>query len=133
MRLVLVHGVGAHPRANEVRRDWIEALAKGMLAAGHDDVANRFLSGGIEVSVAHYAPLFLKTGAQGAGQAKLDEVEAELLHDLVTELVDGMAEHSRDAHDRAIIRRVRGQLEPSGQPQGSGAAARVTIFNFEGY
>jgi hypothetical protein len=127
MRLVLVHGVGAPPRVEPLRDDWVEALAKGMLAAGHDDVADRLLMGAIDVAVPHYAPLFTRRGAQGRTDAEPDELEAQLLYDLAVELIEGMETRSLDSHDQALINRAKTQANPSGRPQGLGAVARAAV------
>lgn len=126
-RLVLVHGIGAPLRPEGIRAEWVAALAAGMADAGHDDVAELVRDSSCDVVMAHYAALYAPPGAQGSGRHDLDNTEADLLHQLVAEMIEEAAQRPLDARDRGLVDRARARLNPPGQRQGAGAVARACV------
>lgn len=69
--VVLVHGIAQEQRqADDLEADWLPALAGGVRAAGHPDLADRLwrhgpATWGTEVRMAAYGDLFLPPDSQG--------------------------------------------------------------------
>jgi hypothetical protein len=127
-RVVLVHGIGSHPRPDRTRANWIAALARGMELAGHTDLAEILHAGErVDVKLAHYSSLYRPSGAQGPGGNVPDDAEAALLRQLVAELVDRIHDEPTTAADQQVLDAVRAQLQFAGTPQGLGQASRVVL------
>jgi pimeloyl-ACP methyl ester carboxylesterase len=127
LRLVFVHGIGAPMRPDSMREEWLGALTSGMAHAGHGDVAELLRSAAVDVVMAHYAPLYVQRGAQGPGCEEPDGEETDLMHALVAEMIDEAAQRPLGVREQAIVARARLQLDPPGQPQGAGLAARTCV------
>jgi hypothetical protein len=127
-RIVLVHGIGSHPRPDRTQADWTAALTRGMELAGHPDLA-RILRAGewVTVQLAHYSGLYRTPGAQGVTDEIPDDPEALLLRQLTAELADRIDDESTTAADQQTLNAVRAQLELAGTPQGLGQAGRATL------
>jgi pimeloyl-ACP methyl ester carboxylesterase len=125
-RLVLVHGIGGPRRADVERGAWISALVEGARKAGHSGTADRLVDGTMaDVVYAYYGDLFLRGQAQGTADGELAPDEAELLIELLAEVIqqhEGDPEVDADGLNRAIS-----QLHPRGQPQGAMTPVRQVI------
>lgn len=127
-RIVLVHGIGSHPRPDRTRADWTAALARGMELAGHTDLAEILRAGErVNVELAHYSSLYRPAGAQGAIEDLPDDAEAALLRQLTAELADRIDGEPTTATDQQVLDAVRAQLEFAGTPQGLGQVGRVAL------
>lgn len=124
--VVFVHGIGPPRKVDEQRAEWTAALAEGARAAGHSAFAERLLDGAVPTVFAHYGDLFTVAQAQG-GDAQLDDVEARLLVDLLTELIDDQLAVTMDQGDRDLLEDARFQLTPAGEEQGLLAPVRRAI------
>jgi hypothetical protein len=147
-RLVFVHGIGGPRRVDHERDRWTRALAEGADRAGHTAFAAELLDGKpVETVFCYYRDHFDRPQAQGGAGVPLDEAEARILVDLLTELVDAhlvatnttagsttdpttdpTAGPTADAAElsRPLIR-ARAQLQPAGAAQGAGDLLRRAI------
>jgi pimeloyl-ACP methyl ester carboxylesterase len=129
-RLVLVHGIGGPRQPDAVRNEWIAALANGARDAGHSRAAEGLEDGSLaDVVFAYYGHLFQRAQEQGAGRYDLDENEAVLLNDLLTEMARALCDAGDEPDPRtgATLARVIAQLEPSGEAEGAGNLVRRAI------
>jgi hypothetical protein len=127
-RLVFVHGIGPVRDVEKMRIQWVEALARGAVDAGHRSTASELRAGtSIEVAVAHYGDLFVDAGAQG-GAGDPDDQEADFLLGYLTEVVDQrLAELDPADPEAGQWRQVRDELVGSGVAQGPGQVVRQVL------
>ncbi|MFD0360858.1 hypothetical protein ACFQZZ_05275 [Nocardia sp. GCM10030253] len=107
--IVLVHGIAQEQYAADVlEAQWIPALAGGVRAAGHPELADRLwrgpLPGAPEVRMAFYGNAFLDPGAQG-GTAPVDDDDPELSEKLAGEWLATAAAHANDLRDQVEAQR----------------------------
>ncbi|MFQ6392978.1 hypothetical protein ACLMAJ_05980 [Nocardia sp. KC 131] len=107
--IVLVHGIAQEQYAADVlESQWIPALAGGVRAAGHAELADRLwrgpLPGSPEVRMAFYGNAFLDPGAQG-GTAPINEEYSELAEQLATAWLATAAAHALDLRDQVEAQR----------------------------
>ncbi|MEV4516912.1 hypothetical protein AB0K00_49155 [Dactylosporangium sp. NPDC049525] len=126
MRLVLVHGVGAHQRPDAERADWVSALATGAAAAGHERFATLLRGGSIRTAFVRYADLYQRPDKQGH-RTDLDAAQAAIVHAMMQEIIVHQRELGEDDESRRILRHAMHQLAPSGAPQGLLAPVRHLI------
>lgn len=102
-QLVFVHGIGGVREADQERREWLEALARGARAAGHSDsvsgVTQEWLA---DARFVNYSDMFRAPGEQG--EADVDEEQLEFLNPLVAELTDGLFAQAQEQGDRRAMR-----------------------------
>ncbi|WP_406230880.1 hypothetical protein [Nocardia sp. NBC_01009] len=127
--IVLVHGIAQEQYAAEVlEAQWIPALAGGVRAAGHPELADRLwrgpLPGAPEVRMAFYGNAFLDPGAQG-GAAPIGDDDQELSEQLAAAWLATAAAQAGNSRDRMEAQRYldNAALGDVGQ-QGIGAKAR---------
>ena len=126
-RLVFVHGIGGPRNVDVERKRWISALATGARQAGHSGSAASLVDGSLaDVVFAHYAELFLHPHSQGPGSTDLDKIEADLLTDLLAEVVETHRLLPDDPAD-ARIENALMQLRPTGEAEGAGDLVRRAI------
>jgi hypothetical protein len=102
--VILIHGIAQEQRqADDLEAAWLPALAGGVRAAGHPDLADRLWrhgpqAGGIDVRMAAYGDLFLRPGSQGGDDdlADLSPDQQTLAATLAEEWLDRAA--TRDGH-----------------------------------
>ncbi|MET7285122.1 hypothetical protein [Streptomyces sp. NPDC005573] len=134
-RLVFVHGVGGPRDAAAELAGWTAALASGMRAAGHSDVADGLSDGEVDRRFVHYADLFRPAQAQGSGAGdEADEATAGILLQLLDEMLAGLAgalpQTPRSEHEEQaarILAHARVQTAPRAQEQGTMAGARRAL------
>lgn len=96
-RIVLVHGIGrTRENADSLQQAWTDAIATGVQAAGHADLAGQ-IRRDLTARMAFYADLYLRPGAQGPGD---DPTPDPLLDELVLAWLEHAADRAEDARDR---------------------------------
>lgn len=125
-RLVFVHGIGPARDVNRELVDWTTALAAGAQRAGHAAFADQLRAGAVDTVFAHYGDLFRAAQAQGAG-GDLGDDEAQMLWDLLTDLIDEQLVDADDPDLRRVLAHARAELVPRAGAQGAGAPVRRVI------
>jgi hypothetical protein len=133
-RLVFVHGVGGPRDAAGELATWTDALASGMREAGHSDMADALSGGAVDRAFAYYGELFWPAQAQGATVEIKDDKSAEILLELLDEVLDGLSEPLADApaaqqdlYRAKVLAHARAQTAPQPQEQGTMAAVRRAL------
>src|SRR5687768_13919356 len=122
--IVLVHGIGQEQEGPASLEDrWLPALAGGLTAAGHAELAARIwpvgCAHGIDVKMAAYGDLFLDPGAQGEGDG-LEELDPEgraLAGALAAEWLHRAVDRGQAADRDAAVLEL-GYLESGHEEQG---------------
>jgi hypothetical protein len=135
--IVLVHGIGQeHGKADELENVWLEALSRGVAAAGFPKFSARIWGKArksrdirdIEARMAFYGHLFLVPGQQGAGAAPLNGQATVLAEQLGEEWLKRVATRATNAQDRTTAERELMTLQGKvGVAQGPGGAVRVVL------
>ncbi|MFX0576350.1 hypothetical protein [Nocardia nepalensis] len=107
--IVLVHGIAQEQYgADLLEAQWLPALAAGVRAAGHAELADQLWRGQRpgtpEVRMAFYGHAFLEPGAQGAGGPVGDE-DAELTERIAEAWLATAAGQAADQRDRLEAQR----------------------------
>jgi hypothetical protein len=134
--VILIHGIAQEQRqADDLESVWLPALAGGVRAAGHPDLADRLWrhgppAGGIEVRMAAYGDLFLPPDSQG-GDDNLTDLPTEqqaLAAALAAEWLDRAA--TRDGHpDQPTAATQLAYLDTGHEDQGLREEAARTVLN----
>jgi hypothetical protein len=118
--IVLVHGIGQELASPDtLEADWLLALAGGVLAAGHHDLAGALWqqSAGSGGRMAYYGDLFRRDGP-GAEDAVLTAEQWRLAGPLGAEWLRRMAEHGSRPYDRELARQELADLVEMGEARG---------------
>jgi hypothetical protein len=124
--VLLIHGIAQEQsQADDLEAEWLPALAGGVRATGHTDLADRLWrhgppAGGIDVRMAFYGDLFLPKDSQGADDdlGDLGPHQQEVADALVREWVTRAAK--RDGHpDHDTAATELEYLEPGHEEQGA--------------
>ncbi|WP_324605861.1 MULTISPECIES: hypothetical protein [unclassified Streptomyces] len=132
--MVFVHGVGGpRDRVGELA-SWTDALASGMRGAGHSDVADALSGGEVDRAFVYYGDLFRPAQSQGSTVEIVDAESAELVLELLDEVLAGLSEPlpdvpagEREATRAEILAHARAELLPHPQEQGTMAAVRRAL------
>lgn len=126
-RLVFIHGIGGSRRPAAELQSWLSALAQGARAAGLARAAASLIDGSLtEVVFADYSSVFRKRDSQGSGDLAINDDEARLVIDLLSEVIA----ESRGTHGQAMdktMARAMAQLQPTGTAQGTGDLVRLAV------
>jgi len=133
--VVLMHGIAQEQLgAATLEQDWLPALADGLRAGGHPQVAARIWPpqqpGGITARMAYYGNLFLTPGTMGTGEDAADTTDAQrkIADRLATEWLSRAAE--RDNPDQQAAAVQLSYLDPTGhQEQGLRREAQRSAIN----
>lgn len=120
-RLVFVHGIGGPRDPVRELTGWTRALASGMHAAGHSQLATALAAGSAADCVfAYYGDLFQQAQAQGAADSLPEEAEAEVFADFLVAWVDASLDMDDvDGQDRRMLEQARAEAVAHDQAQGS--------------
>lgn len=121
-RLLFVHGIGGPRRADDERRRWTEALAAGMVNAGHSRLAEGLA--GFDISFAYYQDLFTDPHVQGD---TLGDADAELLLELFEDLIAARLAEAEDEATIAALTDASAELRSDDAGQGAGDAVRRVL------
>lgn len=135
-QLVFVHGIGGLRNADQDRTRWLQALATGARAAGHEKTISALTQGWLaDVKFADYSDLFGGRGAQGAAtDAELDKADEELTAGLLDAMLDDLVEQfppDTGSQDARMVQQARHHLDAmttGRQPQGVGAPFRQLVW-----
>jgi len=128
--IVLVHGIAQEQRsADSLEASWLPALVGGVRAAGSPHLADELWRaarpGQIDTRMAFYGDLFLKDGAQGAGDD--EAADSDLAEELARAWLETAASRG-SAKDRAVAAQVLAQLTgDQSRAQGAWAALRPAV------
>ncbi|MEU1969407.1 hypothetical protein ABZ541_29140 [Micromonospora sediminicola] len=81
----------------------------------------------MDISFAHYADLFLQNQAQGLAVEDIDDIEAQLLQQLVTDLIDEQLSEPSNPELRQVLTHARVEVQPPVTAQGLGEPVRRAI------
>lgn len=133
-QIVLIHGIGQEQEGKaSLEARWIPALADGVRAAQHHELADsiwpvaRFRSP--DIQMAFYGDLFKKKGAQGGEDRLIDlsQEQQDLAASLAAEWLNHAAE--RENPDQRTAKRQLAHLDPANSPQGPREEAARAIIN----
>ena len=134
-QIVLIHGIAQEQEGPaSLEAQWLPAIADGLFAAGHPDLADRLWPDcsprDIDVRMAAYGDLFLTSGAQGSDEDldDLDPSEMVLAQALAAEWLNRAAVRGEPA-DRDTAVRELGYLDPSHEEMGVKEEALRAILN----
>jgi hypothetical protein len=136
--IVLVHGIAQEQRgAAQLEAEWLPALADGLRAAGHPDMAGRLwpLTGApdqITAAMAFYGDLFLDPGTMGGGSVHdlLERDDAGLSAAIAEEWLRHAANPDRRTPDQRSATTELSYLHPDGhEDQGRAKEAQRAALN----
>ena len=122
-----MHGIGRPRDAVKELALWTSALAEGARAAGCSAFADAVVGGSLDIRFAYYGDLFRPSQGQGASDLDLDDVEAGILAELLTEIVAGRLAEPLEEQDRRLLEHAMAEAAPSGQAQGVGNLIRRSL------
>lgn len=139
--LVLIHGIAQEQEtADTLEERWLPALAGGIRAAGHAELADRIWrhrdrEDALEVRMAAYGDLFLPFGGQGFDEELDDDAldgldlnELALMEGLAADWLHRAAERA-DHPDHAAAVLELGYLDPSHEEMGVREEAARALLN----
>lgn len=125
-RVVFVHGIGPPRDVEREHAGWTTALADGAQRAGHAAFADELRDGAVDTVFVHYGDLFRAGQAHGGGD-DLGAAEAQLLQELLTDVIDEQLVDAGDPELRRVLAHARAELVPRAGAQGAGAPVRRAI------
>ncbi|MBQ1009371.1 hypothetical protein KBX53_00045 [Micromonospora sp. M51] len=126
-RLIFVHGIGAPRQAEQELATWTAALAEGARRAGHAAFASDLVSGSVDTDFAYYGDLFARPHSQGYGVEDLGSGEAQLVQQLLVDLIDEQMSDSEDLELCQTLRRALVEVQSPAEAQGVGEPVRRAI------
>jgi hypothetical protein len=117
--VVLIHGIAQEQwKADSLEAEWLPALAGGVRAAGHEELADRLWRrrgavDGIDVRMAIYADLFLQPGQQGSELGGFASEQEALAREVAREWLLRARDRSTDSRDRTTALRELAHLDPA--------------------
>ncbi|WP_327040030.1 hypothetical protein OG400_19010 [Micromonospora ureilytica] len=103
-------------------------MARGARLAGHPDVADELVLGStITQTFVAYRDLYDELGEQGNDRLALDDQEAQILIDLLIEVIDAQLSEQADPQILAVLEQARSRAKPRGQEQGAGNILRHAV------
>ncbi|MGW2179883.1 hypothetical protein ACWCXX_17625 [Streptomyces sp. NPDC001732] len=127
--LVMVHGIGPEDETEEqLRADWVRALARTLRDNGHRERADRIEDGSTTVAMAHYRGLFAPYVPQDDWDVPFPEQMALTSETVGENIMDNIHRHASDPADSAeAARELTGLRAEVGPEQGPYAPVRLVV------